>query len=73
MNSRKVSRVWLQSPVDVPGLPGATTQLSPEKTPKAVMSLSDLGLEISQGKTNVFIPIANVKVVVFADEQKSEG
>lgn len=72
MSSRKVSRVWLQSPIDVPGLPGATTQLSPEKTPKVTMYLSELGLEVSQGKVTAFIPVANVKVAIYAEESKAK-
>lgn len=72
MSNRKAERVWLQTPVDVPGLPGASTQFSPEKTPGLTMQLTDLGLEVQGKNTKAFIPIANIKVVVFS-ESKAES
>lgn len=80
MSNRKVERVWLQSPIDVAGLPGATTQISPEKTPGASIWLNDLGLEVTHPVKNrigetirVFIPIANVKVAVLESEAQSDN
>jgi len=76
MSQRKAERVWLQTPVDVPGLPGASTQFSPEKTPGVTMWLTELGLELSavnhhtKATTKAFVPVANLKVVVFADESQ---
>lgn len=69
MSSRKVSTVWLQTPIDIAGIPGATTQLSKLKTPKAVMELTELGLELTQGVVKAFIPIANIKAVVFSESE----
>jgi len=62
----------MQTPIDVPGLPGASTQFSPEKTPGLLMSLTDLGLEIEGKRVKAFIPIANIKVAVFF-ESKAES
>lgn len=73
MSRRKVDRVWLQSPIDVAGLPGATTQISPDKCPGAVSFLTDLGLEVSKGTIRAFIPIANVKVAIFSNEPNTEA
>ncbi len=69
MSSRKVKSAWLQTPVDIPGLPGATTQLSPTKTPRVKLELTELGLELTQGDVKAFIPVANVKAVIFDNEQ----
>lgn len=77
MSNRKVDRVWLQTPVDIAGIPGASTQFSPEKTPNVSMFLTELGLEISAKNPNskkvtkAFIPVANLKAVVFEDEPKA--
>lgn len=71
MKPRVVKVAWLQTPVDLPDFPGASTQFSPNKTPKARMLLTDFGLELMQGKITAFIPIANLKAVVFESEAES--
>ncbi len=72
MSNRKVKYAWLQTPVDLPSFPGATTQFSPLKTPKVQMQLTDLGLELQQGGVRAFIPVANIKSVVFDNEPANE-
>ncbi len=73
MKPRIVKTAWLQTPIDVPGLPGATTQLSPQKTPRVTMLLTDLGLELINKDVRAFIPIANLKAVVFEPEAQSDN
>ncbi len=60
----RIKAVWFHSAIPIPGL-GEFTQVGDIKTPGVRLELTDLGLNLNRGGIRAFIPIVNIKSVLF--------
>ena len=67
MSSRKVQSVWFHTSIPIPGIPDLQMQAGGTKTPGVEMLLTELGLEVKKGRVCAFIPVVNIKSVLFED------